>query len=252
MIGVNVAVRAGAQGIGFAIPIDDALRTAASLLNVQRLQNKWHGLSTQAANDLGGPLRVMKVETASPADAAGLHAGDEIVQIGSMPVTRPLDLERALLDRPVGESLTFRVRRDGQPVNVDLALATYRGRNTVSRAATDDLDAAAWNVLGLKLSEEPRTTFARRNTRYRGGMRVEDVRPDSPAARQGIQSGDVLVGMHGWETASTQDIQYIVSLPNLSDLGKMKFYLLRGQQNNLYQGFLTVAPSDTTRASSRR
>src|SRR4029079_19494368 len=52
MIGVNVAVRAGAQGIGFAIPIDDALRTAAGLLNVQRLQSKWHGVITESA---GGP-----------------------------------------------------------------------------------------------------------------------------------------------------------------------------------------------------
>ena len=47
MIGVNVAVRAGAQGIGFAIPIDQALRIAARLMNVQRLQGKWHGVGTQ-------------------------------------------------------------------------------------------------------------------------------------------------------------------------------------------------------------
>ncbi len=256
MIGVNVAVRAGAQGIGFAIPIDAALRTAANLLNVQRLQNKWHGLSTQPGEDLGGPLRVTRVEPASPAEAAGLRSGDEILQVGAMPVTRPLDLERALLDRPVGETLTVHLRRDGQPVNVDLALATYRSpRSTTIRgaaaAADDDFDAAVWNLFGLKLSEEPKSTFARRNTRYRGGMRVEEVRPDSPAAKQGILAGDVLVGMHGWETASNQDVQYIVSLPNLAELGKMKFYLLRGQ-NNLYQGFLTVSPGDISRASTRR
>src|SRR6185436_12549883 len=47
MIGVNVAVRAGAQGIGFAIPIDSALTVAAKLLNVQRLRGKSHGLVTQ-------------------------------------------------------------------------------------------------------------------------------------------------------------------------------------------------------------
>ena len=56
MIGVNVAVRAGAQGIGFAIPIDQALRTAARLLNVHRLQGKWHGVVTQPGQEFDGPL----------------------------------------------------------------------------------------------------------------------------------------------------------------------------------------------------
>jgi serine protease Do len=96
-----------------------------------------------------------------------------------------------------------------------------------------------WEALGLRLTEEPRGTFQRRNTRYRGGMRVEEVRPNSPAAREGILAGDILVGMHRWETASEQDIQYIVSRPNFADMGKVKFYVLRGQ-NTLY-GHLNVA-----------
>ena len=70
-------------------------------------------------------------------------------------------------------------------------------------------------------------------------MRVDDVRPNSPAAKEGIQAGDILVGMHKWETASEQDVQYIVSRPNFADLGKVKFYVLRGQ-NTLY-GHLNVA-----------
>jgi serine protease Do len=253
MIGVNVAVRAGAQGIGFAIPIDDALRVSAGLLNVQRLQSKWHGLITEPAADPDAPLRVVRVETASPAEAAGLQPGDEILQVGQLHATRPLDLERALLDRPVGEPLTFRVRRNHEIMNVDLALASSRNRGTVARAAATDYDAATWNVFGLKLSEEPKATFARRSTQYRGGMRVEEVRSDSPAARQGILTGDVLVGMHGWETASAQDVQYIVSRPDLADQGKLKFFLLRGQ-NTLYQGFLTLTPSTdvATRQTSRR
>ena len=102
-------------------------------------------------------------------------------------------------------------------------------------------------MLGLRLSEEPRSTFQRRNTRYRGGMHVDDVRPNSPAATEGILPGDILVGMHSWETASEQDIQYIVSRPNLADMGKVKFYVLRGQ-NTLY-GHLNVASQGRRRRS---
>jgi serine protease Do len=82
-------------------------------------------------------------------------------------------------------------------------------------------------------------------------MRVDAVRPNSPAAQEGMQPGDILVGMHRWETASEQDIQYIVSRPNFADMGKIKFYVLRGQ-NTLY-GHLNVADkADTSGQSSLR
>jgi serine protease Do len=108
--------------------------------------------------------------------------------------------------------------------------------------------ARIWDSIGLSLSEEPSTTFEKRTTRYRGGMHVDSVRPNSPAAQEGILPGDILVGMHKWETASDQDIQYIISRPNLNQMGKLKFYVLRGQ-NTLY-GHLNIAAAPD--AASRR
>jgi serine protease Do len=244
MIGVNVAVRAGAQGIGFAIPVDSALEVAAELLNVQRLQGKWHGVVSHADADPTGPLHIERVLDDSPAAQVGLLAGDEVLRVGATPVTRPLDLERIFLDRGCGESLPVEVRRDGQSLVLELALAEYQGIAATTRrsAASRSDQAQVWSILGLKLSQEPRSTFQRRNTRYRGGMRVEEVRPDSPAAQQGIAPGDILVGMHRWETASDQDIQYIITRPNLAQMGKLKFYVLRGQ-DTLY-GHLNVAAAD--------
>ena len=75
-------------------------------------------------------------------------------------------------------------------------------------------------------------------------MHVEEVRPDSPAANEGILPGDILVGMHTWETASAQDVQYIVTRPTLDQMGSMKFYVLRGQ-STLF-GHLNVAANDAT------
>jgi serine protease Do len=123
MVGVNVAVRAGAQGIGFAIPIDSALTVASKLLNVQRVQNRWHGLVTQAEDAPDGILRVAKVERASPAERIGIQPGDQIVRIGSQSMSRPLDLECAFLDKPLGEPVTVEVRRGPQTFTLDLALA---------------------------------------------------------------------------------------------------------------------------------
>jgi serine protease Do len=250
MVGVNVAVRAGAQGIGFAIPIDSALTVASKLLNVQRIQNHWHGLVTQADDAPDGPLVVAKVERASPAERLGIQPGDQVVRVGSTHVSRPLDLERAFLDRALGDPVTVEVRRGQQTLTLDLALADSPVKLAAPPVLAGD-DARLWDVFGLNLSQEPRSTFDRRSTRYRGGMHVNSVRPNSPAAQEGIQPGDILVGMHKWETASDQDIQYIISRPNLEQIGQMKFYVLRGQ-NTLY-GHINVAakPGGANQATAR-
>lgn len=252
MIGVNVAVRAGAQGIGFAIPIDSALQVASKLLNVQRLRGHSHGMTTQAENCPDGPVRVTKVEKSSPAEKLGIKPGDLIVSVGSQPVARPLDVERAFLDHNVGENVAIEVRRNGESLNLQLAMSESTVRPIPVTTAVADADSRMWDVFGLNLSEEPRSTFERRSTRYRGGMHVNSVRPNSPAAQEGIQPGDILVGMHKWETASDQDIQYIVTRPNLEQMGKLKFYVLRGK-DTLY-GHLSVAakPATSSQAATRR
>jgi serine protease Do len=224
MIGLNVAVRAGAQGIGFAIPVDQVMGVAAQLLSVEQLENKRHGLVTHSASEPTEPLVVDEVLPDSPAAAAGLQPGDKICEIGEASVSRPLDLERALLDQPSGEKIKFHVLRNGDRQTFELELANC---------------SKAWEVLGLELAEEPRSAFQKRSSRYRGGMRVVEVRPSGPAALEGIKPGDILVGMHGWETASAQDIDYIVSRPNLAEIGSIKFYVLRGK--SMLYGHLDMA-----------
>ena len=191
------------------------------------------------------------MEASSPAATAGLKSGDAIHSVGHVAVTRPLDLERALLDCPAGEAVPVEVERNGQTVTLDLTLAA-RLIGPIAKDGPAAETGKAWDLLGLELSEEPKSTFQKRSTRYRGGMRVVDVRPDGPAAQQGIEPGDILVGMHRWETASAQDIDYIVTRPNLAQMGPLKFYVLRGK-TTLY-GHLDVptttiatTPPSTTR-----
>ncbi len=98
MIGINVAVRAGAQGIGFAIPVDMALAVAADLMSAQRLGNTWHGIvPKRLGTNSGRQMVVADVADSSPAAESGLQPGDVITAVGNSPVSRPLDLERALL-----------------------------------------------------------------------------------------------------------------------------------------------------------
>lgn len=248
MIGLNVAVRAGAQNIGFAIPIDKTMQIAARLMSVERHDGNWHGLQLNAAGVDGKPAVVKNVDSGSPAHKLGIEPGDEIERVGSVATSRALDVERALLGRATGKSTTLVVRRDGRLRELSLTLVPQRGI-TPAQPPTESFDRA-WDVLGLELAEVPAAEFPHRRSRFEGGLRVVSVRQRSAAATQGIRSGDILVGMHGWRTESRQDIHYIITRPNLTELSPLKFYILReGEPRTLY-GHLRLTEKQLTNAET--
>jgi serine protease Do len=237
MIGLNVAVRAGAQGIGFAIPVDLAMSVAADLMSAERIGNTWHGIvPTSAGPAAGNQFVVGALDDESPAAKCGLKPGDVITAVGNCPVARALDLERALLGRKPGEEVKLSVHRNKQAVNVSLVLAQAPKR----RASDDD---TAWSLIGLRLEPVPDKQFEEYKTHYHGGLMVTAVRPNSPAARQGIRPGDVLVGMHIWETVSLENVDYILNRPDFASIAPLKFYILReeGEYYGTYYGHLPVS-----------
>ena len=237
MIGINVAVRAGAQGIGFAIPVDKSMSVAAELIATCGARNNWHGLTVSSGAKASKALLVESVEKQSPAAEAGLQPGDRIVAVGEAPVERPLDFHRALLDRKAGEQVKLSVKRGEEALAVNLTLAE-------PHLALKTPTGPAWELLGLDLKPIPSEDFRQQfQTRYRGGLTVVGVRPQSPAAAQGIRRGDVLVGMHMWETVSPENVLYIVSRSDFASFSPVKFFLLRG--NETLYGYLPVTAKPT-------
>lgn len=234
MIGINVAVRSGAQGIGFAIPVDMAMQVTAHLLDIRRLERHWHGVITREISGAPPKLVVAATEKDSPAEKVGLRPGDLITKVGSRKVARALDLERALLGRKAGEKIKVVVQRSNQPITLSLVLAA----SPVSAigSTSDEL----WQLLGLRLKDLDAEQFRPLHPRYRGGLTVTDVRDGSPADEQGIQPGDVLVGMHIWETVSMENVRYILNRVDAENVAPLKFYILRGNQP--YYGYLSLAP----------
>jgi serine protease Do len=235
MIGINVAVRVGAQGIGFAIPVDDAMEVAARLLSAERLENVRHGVVGESVG-YGAQRKfvIRSIRRGSAAEAAGLKPGDTIREAGGYAIRWAVDLERAMIERQAGDSVEFTVDRDGTSEN--LQLAVVKG---VSSPAGGQLADRIWESLGLRVGPMDSQAFNRLGSRYRGGLEVKEVRPAGPAASQGMQPGDVLVGMHVWETVSLDNLAYILNRTDFDQLSPMKFYILRGQ-DTLY-GHLRVA-----------
>jgi serine protease Do len=221
VIGINVAVRAGAQGIGFAIPIDHVLDVATRLMSVERVDHTWHGIV--ARGDGAGGAVVEAVHGESPAASVGVRAGDVITRIGDVRVTRPFDIERALLGHKAGDAVSVTVVRAGGEECLSLPLAAMR-RESVS------IDDRCWRELGVRIQPVSPAKVQKLQSRYRGGLAVTAVRSDGPAAEQGIREGDILVGLHIWETVAPDNISYILDKAGEEHVNPIKFYVLRGRE----------------------
>ena len=255
VIGINVAIRAGAQKIGFAIPIDDARVIIERLMSVEQLDRTYHGLIPRNIKSAASRmLMVDGTQPDSPAATAGLKNGDVILHAGEIDIVDGADWERALLGRPVGDKIEITVRRSDKVEKAILVLAAYTGGRSnlnldtiasrpvalaVPNPATED---RFWQQLGVKISALPESQKNLVGPKYRGGMRVMEVRDGGPSASNGIQKGDILVGLDKWETMSPDNIGWILGQPNPQNPDgqvSLKFFVIRGTETRY--GFLPVA-----------
>ena len=244
MIGVNVAVRVGAQQIAFAIPIDQVVEIVTEMIDQQNDSRLATGLRTSGGPREGDGVTVSDVSASSPAAREGLKPGDRVVRVGSKEVDNKLDFALALMGLSPGEAMQLEIERGGE--RFDLALKTER--RTPGSYSVKEL---AWSIIGVQAKPVPDSTMRRLNsrmrTRYRGGLYVTAVKPGSAAERQGIISGDVLLGIHGWQTSSMKDLDGILKHPDIKEGPKAKFYLVRREQTLFGHMELAAHPSMATK-----
>jgi serine protease Do len=230
LVGVNVAIRAGAQGISFAIPVDQMLE-AVSRMMAQKRQEEIR-LDFTYNDELlttPSPSRKVKVEnilSASPEKNCPLRKGDEIIQVGDSRIQHSMDLERLLLDRKAGERIPLVVRRGSNEVKTELVLQSAKVTTTIT-----DL---AWKELGLRLSTTDTEAVKRNNPTLRGGLLITEVRSGSLAAKAGLQSGDLLVGLHIWETLNFDHVKFVLQHEERSTFNPLRFHVLR--EGQLHRG----------------
>jgi serine protease Do len=225
LIGINVAVRAGAQGIGFALPIDEVKRVAGELLSTRRLALTWHGL---VAAERRGPRRsvvVAEVQAGSPAERAGFRPGDELIRVGELAIGHALDLERGLLEARPGHPASVTIRRGGAESALALDV------RPVLNGPAGPPEELVWRLLGLKTLPVPTEYVASVSPKLRGGLYVQAVSPGSPAAEAAIQRGDILVGINvgsrHWETIRPDNILYVLRQPETAETQGALLYVIR-------------------------
>ena len=226
MIGVNVAVRVGAQGIGFAIPVDKVMEIAADLMSSERIAGTWHGVVGIAQTSDGVTRYIVdRIDENSPAQQAGLQKGDVISAINQIPIRRQLDVERSMLGLKPGTDVKISVRRSTGNQQVDMQLAAATRAPVVDSHA--DIAQEVWQRFGMRVSPVSAHELGDTNTNFKGGLRITAIRPSGLAERNGIRQGDILVGLHIWETVSLSNLDYILNRADLANNDAVKFFVVR-------------------------
>ena len=215
VIGINVAIYAQAQGIGFAIPVDRAKKIVDDLLRYGEVHSAWLGavtatLTPEESRRLGlnasrGAM-VTRVFENSPASRAGLRTGDVIVAVNGASVESREALNTATATMKSGERLRLRVMRG----------------NEVTELALTASDPPA--NLGLTILSQISGITARDGSR---GVVIYDIEPGSRAEGMGLAPGDAIVGINGIELRNVEQLDD--ELTKASDRSSIVLQVARGR-----------------------
>jgi Do/DeqQ family serine protease len=192
LVGVNTAIYAKAQGIGFAIPISKAKKIVADLIQYGEVKPAWIGIVAQELDEklaqyLKYPgkkgVMIKSVEPDSPALQAGLREGDVLLAVGAKTIANLEDYQAATKTVTAGETLETQVWRSGQ--NRVFAIKTRL-------FPIEQADRLAWSILGIRVQDLDLKN--RKNFRIVAteGVMISEVRGGTQLERVGARAGDVI------------------------------------------------------------
>jgi len=241
VIGVNVAIYAEAEGIGFAIPVDRVRAVLTGLFNYRLVKKTYIGVKTRDMTPeelkqhrasrprVGEPLSgalVTDVAEKSPAAAAGVRAGDAILGVDGKPAETTLAFLKAMLAKSVGDKVELELFREGKVRKVTVEVAR------VPRPSGDEL---ASRRLGLGLQPMSRELAQSFGLREPAGLLVTAVERGGPGDEAGLQRGDVILRFGQWAIHSLEHLAIL-----LEQLGREEVGILVVRRGRLYRARLAI------------
>jgi serine protease Do len=199
VIGINTAIVASGQGIGFAIPINLAKGIIAQLKAGGEVTRGWLGVAIQDVSpemadyygvDAKKGVFVADVFKGDPADAAGIKPKDIIVEVNGQKVETTRQLTSLVADIPVGQTAKVKVLRDGQPRTLSVKIGKRDDKRTASRGEAPEKRGE--DPLGLRVSALTPELAQRFAIGETAGLIVTDVQSGTPAEEAGVRVGDIV------------------------------------------------------------
>ncbi|MEC7946526.1 MAG: trypsin-like peptidase domain-containing protein [Myxococcota bacterium] len=209
LVGINTAIRADAQGIGFAIPADRALKVAQDLVAYGQVQIAWLGVGVEdVVFDRGGRRQTAPRVLDGARETSTLAPGDVLLAVDGRSVQGRADLNAYLASRSPGDTVTVDVLRGGRPAVLE-----------VQTTAVPDtaVEESLASVLGIQAVD-----------RAGRGAYLASVRRDGAAARRGLRVGDVVLAVNGTPSADAAALREAIRQARSSHRASALFTVLRG------------------------
>ncbi|MEW5908652.1 MAG: DegQ family serine endoprotease [Thermodesulfobacteriota bacterium] len=196
-VGINTAIIASGQGIGFAIPINLAVGIIDQLKNRGEVTRGWLGVGIQ---DLKGEMAeyhgvkegegvlVVQVFPGDPAEKAGIQAKDIILEINGQKVKNTRQLTRLIADINVGDKVTVKYLRGGKEKTATVVIA----KREDEKVASEKNDKGFEDEVGIQVSELTPEIAGRFNMPQTEGVVVIGVAAGSKGESSGVIVGDII------------------------------------------------------------
>lgn len=239
VVGINTAIIAAGQGIGFAVPINMARNVIDQLRDHGEVTRGWLGVAIQELDEEmaeyygtgeGEGVFVAQVFEGDPADQAGIRPGDIIVSVDGKTVSSTRALTGLIADIPVGRKATVLLIRDGKKKQFVVEIAKRQeekiaSRGQAPRETTDDL--------GIQVADVDEEVASRFGATEGEGVIVVGVEKGGKGQEAGIRRGDIIREINHREIRSVQEYRKV-----LSDIGKGESVSMFIRRMNA--GFLVV------------
>lgn len=220
VVGINSQIYSrsgGFMGISFAIPIDEAKRVADQLrasghVTRGRIGVQIEDVRKDVADSVGLPkptgALVRGVENGSPADKAGVQAGDVILRFDGKTIDRASDLPRLVGDTKPGTRSTLTVFRRGATKDLGVTIAEIES-DQVAKAPSRAKPPSGGAAPSLGLSVSDLTDEQKHDLKLSGGVRVDAV--SQAAQRAGMRQGDVIVAIANTQVGNVKEFEAAVA-----------------------------------------
>lgn len=237
VVGINSAIIAGGQGIGFAIPVNMAKGIINQLRESGKVTRGYLGVHIQAVTpelakafnlDADKGALVSEVIKDSPADKAGIKQGDIVLEFDGKQIGEYNELPRLVATTPVDKKSRITLFRDGK--RMELALVVGKLKEGAGESAAAAGGSSSSEKLGITVQQMTKDLADRLGTRQHGGLVITEIKPGSAAEDVGLSRGDVIIEINGQRPDTIEKYNAVVAKINKGDAVRL---LIRRQDGSV-------------------